>query len=60
MTLTRGAINLGFAEGGIADERLMQSYDAVIADCERVSRNITIRATVLSCASRWRRVRPSM
>ena len=36
MTLTRGAINLGFAEGGIADEQLMQSYDTVIADCERV------------------------
>jgi 8-oxoguanine deaminase len=36
MTLTRGAINLGSADGGIADEQLMQSYDAVIADCERV------------------------
>jgi 8-oxoguanine deaminase len=36
MTLTRGAINLGFADGGIADPRLMQDYDAVIADCERV------------------------
>jgi cytosine/adenosine deaminase-related metal-dependent hydrolase len=36
MTLTRGAINLSFADGGIADERLMQSYDAVLADCERV------------------------
>jgi 8-oxoguanine deaminase len=36
MTLTRGAINLGFADGGIADPRLMQDYDAIIADCERV------------------------
>jgi 8-oxoguanine deaminase len=36
MTLTRGAINLGSASGGIADERLMQGYDAIIADCERV------------------------
>jgi len=36
MTLTRGAINLGFADGGIADERLIQDYDTVIADCERV------------------------
>jgi 8-oxoguanine deaminase len=36
MTLTRGAINLGFADGGIADQRLMQDYDAVISDCERV------------------------
>lgn len=36
MTLTRGAINLGTKSGGVADERLMQSYDAVIADCERV------------------------
>jgi 8-oxoguanine deaminase len=38
MTLTRGAINLGFADGGIADERLMQNYDAIILDCERVLR----------------------
>src|SRR3984893_10454427 len=36
MTLTRGAINLGFADGGLADERLMQEYDAIILDCERV------------------------
>ncbi len=36
VTLTRGAVNMGTASGGIADERLMQSYDAVIADCERV------------------------
>jgi 8-oxoguanine deaminase len=35
MTLTRGAINLGFSNGGIADERLMQDYDTVVADCER-------------------------
>ena len=34
--LTRGAINLGTNSGGIADERLMQDYDTVIADCERV------------------------
>jgi len=34
--LTRGAINLGARSGGIADERLMQGYDTVIADCERV------------------------
>jgi 8-oxoguanine deaminase len=27
---------MGAASGGVADERLMQSYDAVIADCERV------------------------
>jgi 8-oxoguanine deaminase len=38
MTLTRGAINLGFADGGIADDRLMQDYDVIIADCERVLR----------------------
>ncbi len=36
ITLTRGAINLGTRSGGIADERLMQSDDAVLADCERV------------------------
>jgi 8-oxoguanine deaminase len=36
MTLTRGAVNLGFADGGIADERLMQDHDTIIADCERV------------------------
>jgi 8-oxoguanine deaminase len=36
MTLTRGAINLGFSSGGIADERLMQDYDTILADCERV------------------------
>ncbi|MEN6543892.1 8-oxoguanine deaminase [Parvibaculum sp.] len=36
MTLTRGAINFGTKNGGIADERLMQDYDAVLADCERV------------------------
>jgi 8-oxoguanine deaminase len=36
MTLTRGAINLGTKSGGVADERLMQNYDTVIADCERV------------------------
>jgi 8-oxoguanine deaminase len=36
ITLTRGAINLGSKSGGIADERLMQDYDAVLADCERV------------------------
>ncbi len=36
MTLTRGAINVGTKNGGIADERLMQDYDTVLADCERV------------------------
>jgi len=36
ITLTRGAINLGSRSGGIADERLMQDYDTIIADCERV------------------------
>ncbi len=36
MTLTRGAINLGFSKGGIADERLMQDDDTVLADSERV------------------------
>ncbi len=34
--LTRGAINLGSRSGGIADERLMQPDDVVLADCERV------------------------
>jgi 8-oxoguanine deaminase len=38
MTLTRGAINFGTKNGGIADERLMQDYDTVLADCERVLR----------------------
>jgi len=36
ITLTRGAVNLGSEDGGIADERLMQDYDVVLADCERV------------------------
>src|SRR6266567_3016511 len=36
ITLTRGAVNVDTASGGIADERLMQDYDAIIADCERV------------------------
>ena len=36
IALTRGAINLGTASGGIADERLMQDDDTVLADCERV------------------------
>ncbi|WP_336800190.1 8-oxoguanine deaminase [Kaistia sp. MMO-174] len=36
IALTRGAINFGSKSGGIADERLMQGYDTVIADCERV------------------------
>lgn len=36
IALTRGAINLGSKSGGIADERLMQDYDTVLADCERV------------------------
>jgi 8-oxoguanine deaminase len=36
IVLTRGVINLGSKNGGIADERLMQDDDTVIADCERV------------------------
>ncbi|MBZ9935716.1 8-oxoguanine deaminase [Mesorhizobium sp. BR1-1-16] len=36
VALTRGAINLGMTKGGIADERLMQDDDVVLADCERV------------------------
>ncbi|MCA0919534.1 8-oxoguanine deaminase [Pseudooceanicola nanhaiensis] len=36
VALTRGAINLGTKSGGIADERLMQDYDTVLSDCERV------------------------
>jgi 8-oxoguanine deaminase len=36
IVLTRGAINLGSSNGGIADERLMQDDDTVLADCERV------------------------
>jgi 8-oxoguanine deaminase len=59
MTLTRGAINLGFADGGIADERLMQDYDVIIADKSASSPDIMIQPTALSCASHWRRARPS-
>jgi 8-oxoguanine deaminase len=36
MALTRGAIDLDFENGGIADRRLMQDHDTVLADCERV------------------------
>jgi 8-oxoguanine deaminase len=36
IVLTRGAINLGSNNGGIADERLVQDDDTVLADCERV------------------------
>jgi len=36
VALTRGVINMGTKSGGIADERLMQDDDAVLADCERV------------------------
>ncbi|WP_210245254.1 8-oxoguanine deaminase [Martelella alba] len=36
VALTRGAVNMGSKSGGIADERLMQDYDVVLADCERV------------------------
>ncbi|MHC0052725.1 8-oxoguanine deaminase [Actibacterium sp. D379-3] len=36
VALTRGAINMGTSSGGIADERLIQDYDAVLSDCERV------------------------
>ncbi|MBY5972451.1 8-oxoguanine deaminase [Ferrimonas balearica] len=34
--LTRGALNMGTKSGGIADERLIQDYDTMLADCERV------------------------
>jgi len=57
MTLTRGAINLGFSSGGIADERLMQDYDTVIADSERVlskyhdrSEGAFLRVALAPCA----------
>lgn len=36
IALTRGAVNLGFEQGGIADPRLMQDHDTVMSDCERV------------------------
>ncbi|MCX5479983.1 8-oxoguanine deaminase [Kaistia geumhonensis] len=36
IALTRGVINQGMKSGGIADERLMQDDDIVLADCERV------------------------
>jgi len=36
IALTRGVINQGMKSGGIADERLMQDDDVVLADCERV------------------------
>jgi 8-oxoguanine deaminase len=36
MTLTRGAVDFGAAEGGFAAQRMMQDLDVVIADCERV------------------------
>ncbi len=36
IALTRGVINMGTKSGGVADERLMQDDDAVLADCERV------------------------
>ncbi|BBE71518.1 8-oxoguanine deaminase [Oharaeibacter diazotrophicus] len=36
IALTRGVINMGTRSGGIADERLMQDDDTVLADCERV------------------------
>jgi 8-oxoguanine deaminase len=36
MALTRGAIDLDFENGGIADRRLMQDHDTVLSDCERV------------------------
>jgi hypothetical protein len=51
LTLTRGAVNLGLADGGIADELLMQSYDAVIADCARVLAKYHDPKITLSCAS---------
>lgn len=36
MTLTRGTVNMREAEGGIADDRLIQDDDAMLADCQRV------------------------
>ena len=36
MTLTRGAVNLRAADGGIGDDRLVEADDAILADCERV------------------------
>ena len=36
IALTRGVINQGMKSGGIADERLMQDDEVVLADCERV------------------------
>jgi 8-oxoguanine deaminase len=36
LAIGRGAVNLRSAEGLLADERLMQDHDVVIADCERV------------------------
>lgn len=36
IALTRGAVNIGFEQGGIADPRLMQDHDTVLTDCERV------------------------
>jgi 8-oxoguanine deaminase len=35
ITVARGAINLSPRDGGLADERLMQDHDVIIADCER-------------------------
>ena len=36
IAIARGAINLRPRDGGLADERLMQDHDVVMADCERV------------------------
>ena len=36
MTLTRGTVNIREAEGGIADDRLIQDDDAMLEDCVRV------------------------
>jgi 8-oxoguanine deaminase len=36
MTLTRGTVNLRKQDGGIADDRVIQDDDVLLADCERV------------------------
>jgi 8-oxoguanine deaminase len=36
MTLTRGTVNLRAQDGGIADDRVIQDDDVILADCERV------------------------
>jgi 8-oxoguanine deaminase len=36
MALTRGSLNLGPRDGGIADDRFIEDEDRILADCERV------------------------